>query len=974
MSRMRFTLPFIGGAALFAAALASPLGAHAGTPSPITVIAGGAAQSYSATLGPVEPDPAGPPAPVCGGDNAGCDQESVTLSAGSFTDPKYTLALAVTPTYTSAGSTGNCLDVTIEDSAGTALNASTCIAGGTTITATKLKAGTYTVEIDADATTLPSAPQPFTASVLASATDTSTGGGGGTSGGGSSSGPPRATFTHEVSVEAQRGVGEPNIAIGSGGQDMYSAGPWGFSTTVSMAWKSSDAGTRWTNLHGGCPANPLRADCSRGGGDAEFQVSDPASIGNPQRVQYEDLNGLDTISCSYSDNGADTFADVTSGNATAGTACNETSTSNQNASDTVAPGTDRPWVAVWPQADQPGGTSDKIFQIFDTGETPGGDAAIYSNDNGATWNLGCQSTGTSCLGGSTGDGVRPGPLVINPTLLQTVSGITYPTLYEFMGTNSNGTQVNISCDGGQTWSNIITSAGGVGTTTTDFVVGALDSAGNVYSAWSTQDGTSPWITYYAHSVGSAIPTGSNCSTAVPGGAIATPTSTDWSAPAAISGAGTTVSNATNINYAVMPWITAGDPGRVDIVYYGTTAASGLNPGTTSATWYLHMAQTTNGLATAPGFTDVLATEQPMHNNSICFSGIGCQLQVPTPGDRNLSDFFEVKADPEGRAVIVFTDDNNSATDPIANNGIGLVSSVQQATGPSLYAAVGNVPPLSSKFLGQSTDVRNASATGGCNTQAATVCAPAGDAQLAELGHNLNGVQVPAADLTKLQVIQKDPTTLEFLMTVNNMSTGPSCVTPGPQCAVVNTGAAGTFAQHTDALWLVTWRWNNDVYFAEATSDPTGQSTNFIAGRPLSVYNDSEPKALEYTAAGNPNATAVQGAFSTANNTVEIDVPMSAVGNPVGTQSELYGLTGWTGDGTTPITPGAASPTVPDSTFSGSIAFFDNIDETAPLDVVVGQPAANTPETPSVPLFVALAGAAGLSGVYLRRRRRRRAPA
>jgi hypothetical protein len=956
LANRRFALLTVVGL-LGALCAASQAVAASGT---VTVTAGGASQTYSATLGPVEPDPVGPPAPACGGDAAGCDQQPVVVDAGSYDPAAYVFLLRVALKFTPSDVNGqNCLDVTVESPSGSPLASQTCQTDGAVVTALGVVPGQqYTIEIDADnSAALPTSQQQFSATVSAVATPkpvTSP----------TTSTPPTdpVTFSHEITVDPQHADGEPDLAISSNGKDMYSAAPYGFSTTVSLMWKSSDGGVQWNNLHGStdtsCPdpvADALRPDCSRGGGDAEIQLSAPATPGGPQRVQFEDLNGLDTISCSYSDNGGDTFYDLGSGNV-AGQVCNENTSSNGS----DLPGSDRQWVAVWPARDQgAGATSDRLYMVFDTGETPpGGDAAMTSPDAGVTWATTCTTTtGSSCVGGSNAVGSRPGPLVINPTAVNTVAGVKYPTLYEFMGTGGNGTEVNISCDGGQTWSNIPTSSHLAGSTTNDFVAGAIDSAGELYTVFSVSNDPNPWRLWFAHSTDTAGSKVGNCSIPVQGAT--------WSKPLPLTGppsvadgvGGTPVPG---VNYAVMPWIAAGSPGRLDVVYYGTSAPVGLSPDNSPANWYLYMAQSLDGGST---WTNTQASETPMHKESICFSGIGCTAQTPPGGDRNLLDFFQVKPDPTGRAVIQFVDDNNSAAcAPTCTQGAGLISSVQQATGPSLYASYGDVPAFTNG-LSQSLDVRiPGDGTGNCDASpCAVVNDPVGDAIVAAPGHNLAGAEDKAADITKLQVFTDSaakPTELKFRFTVDDLSGGPAGAISG---------------EHTGANWLVTWRWNNDLWYAEATVDPAG-TVAYSAGRPLSVYNDGEPKGLEYTTLGNPEAVAVTGSVDTAANTIEIDVPLSSVGGVAGsadrTNHVLYGLTGWTGNAIAAL-PATACGTGQGISCDGPLAFFDNVDQTAPLDVLVSSsPSGSVPEAPLVPLLV-VAGAASAGLGYRRRRRGRR---
>jgi hypothetical protein len=204
------------------------------------------------------------------------------------------------------------------------------------------------------------------------------------------------------------------------------------------------------------------------------------------------------------------------------------------------------------------------------------------------------------------------------------------------------------------------------------------------------------------------------------------------------------------------------------------------------------------------------------------------------------------------------------------------------------------------------------------------------------------LEVGAADITDLQVLSKDASTLEFLFQVSNLSGGPSS-------AIVGTNHAG-------ATWMVTWHQNDDFWFAAANASATG--TSCLAGRPTPTFTSGGPKSLEYIPS--TEATAVSGCvFNNGANTIEIDVPLADIGNPAN-GSLLYGLTGFTGDLLT-------SANI--STVDGiPIAFFDNIDQTAPIDAKVGAgPGTPTPEVPAVPLLVGLGALAALGGYVYRRR-------
>ncbi len=770
------------------------------------------------------------------------------------------------------------------------------------------------------------------------------------------------TFTHEVTVDPQRLAGEPDLAIAADGKQMYTSDPWGFSTTVSFTWKTEDGGAQWDNLHWSCPANPLRPFCSRGGGDTEVQLgSGPGGTisptDQPQRLTEVDLNGLDTITCAWSADGGRTYS-ISGGIAptVSGQVCNIAPQGGPN-----APGSDRQWVAIWPKQDQPSGaTADKEYMVYDTGETPpGGDAALFSNDAGQTWNAACTTTsGNSCVGGAGAVGSRPGPLIINRAT---------GTLYEFMGLSANGAEVNVSCNAGVTWGHVKIDTGEFGSTTNDFVVGAIDTNGGLYATWAVDNGvgfptpagdpTKPWQVMYSHSTdsgGTTLGAGNNggCSSAVQGGA--------WSKPVAINGpAGlypteptVAPTNATNVNFAVMPWIAVGTPGRVDIAYYGSTNSLPSDPGTTKETWFLHMSQTLDGQDAVPTFYDTQASETPMHADSICFNGIGCS----GTGNRNLSDFFEIQPDPQGRAVIIYVDDNNTAQGPPGGFAGGpLTSSVQQASGTGLYANInGGLISGPTASLAQSGPGFSNEVTDPAND------APTPAHQQAVPTNPSPGPNNDAGDITDLKVTSKNASTLAFTFTVKDMHGNPtSAITNQP-------------VPHTGAMWLVTWHTHNlsshapdDFWFASASVDPAGNKA-YLAGKPVSVFGSGDPKAFEYASDPADN-TAVTGTFNTTNNTVEIDVPLSAIGNAAN-GDVLYGLAGYTqqlNDSS------AAAASLPSPTgLSGSVSIFDTSDQTAPIDAVIGQePGNNVPEFPVLPLGVGLAGFAASAALIWRRRRR-----
>ncbi len=102
--------------------------------------------------------------------------------------------------------------------------------------------------------------------------------------------------------------------------------------------------------------------------------------------------------------------------------------------------------------------------------------------------------------------------------------------------------------------------------------------------------------------------------------------------------------------AIFPWVAAYN-GTVDVVYYGTSAASKDD---TTAVWNVYLAQTVNGGTT---FRQSRVSNTPNHVGVICTEGTGC-----APGTRNLLDLFEVAINPQtGLAGVIYTDDTLTKT-------------------------------------------------------------------------------------------------------------------------------------------------------------------------------------------------------------------------------------------------------------------------------------------------------------------------
>ena len=105
----------------------------------------------------------------------------------------------------------------------------------------------------------------------------------------------------------------------------------------------------------------------------------------------------------------------------------------------------------------------------------------------------------------------------------------------------------------------------------------------------------------------------------------------WSMPLKVSTVTTTV----------MPWIAALN-GKVDVVYYGTPAASTNDP---TAVWNTYDSQFLGG-----SWSVGVVSNTPNRIGIVCLNGSGCR------SDRELLDLFEVAEDPaSGKAAVIYTD-------------------------------------------------------------------------------------------------------------------------------------------------------------------------------------------------------------------------------------------------------------------------------------------------------------------------------
>lgn len=173
----------------------------------------------------------------------------------------------------------------------------------------------------------------------------------------------------------------------------------------------------------------------------------------------------------------------------------------------------------------------------------------------------------------------------------------------------------------------------------NFPAVAVDKAGNVYATWSNDQNV-----YLAYS---------------------TDHGQHWSKPQKVN-------HGSAATAAIYPWLTAGAPGKVDLVFYGTPAGAnyqtcGQNGKYTcqNEPWSVFFSQNLNVLG---GGSWTQATATPVvHHGGVCQGGISCTSSGND--NRDLYDDFGVAASPvTGLASITYSDDQYADNTGTANAG------------------------------------------------------------------------------------------------------------------------------------------------------------------------------------------------------------------------------------------------------------------------------------------------------------------
>lgn len=291
------------------------------------------------------------------------------------------------------------------------------------------------------------------------------------------------------------------------------------------------------------------------------------------------------------------------GSATQSSSFNGGATWVVNPVSTDVPGDDRQWIAA-------SGEKELYLTYKQLGVLLANTPSIFvakSSDGGITFPQIVEAT-TPLLGVQPG---LQGNIAVDPR-----DGTVYNV---FVGAQENQLYLLRSTNGGQTFTSKLIYQAAPGT-----------SIGNVFPSLGIDRGGNLHV---------ALSDGHNVSMTSSADRGAT-----WTAPVRVN-------NGASTKTALSPWVQAGDDGKVNVVWWGTGAATALDAG---AQWQVFFAQTQNALAAVPTFAQSAATPV-MHSGPICVEGLACPS-----GSRNLAEYFAQGMYLDGSALIPYPDDKNNA--------------------------------------------------------------------------------------------------------------------------------------------------------------------------------------------------------------------------------------------------------------------------------------------------------------------------
>lgn len=685
----------------------------------------------------------------------------------------------------------------------------------------------------------------------------------------------------QPTISGIQGMGfEQNLRLDPTNPDrVYTSAPGSASSDTSWIWHSEDAGKTFKWVPAGVPTQGKVVPCP-GGGDTELAVD---SLGH---LYFADLYLVNFTTARSDDHGV-TFKGLP------GTSCNSTSIP-----DAVV---DRQWYAT--EGDPTNGGN-----IYLASNQVGRDQPICGSSNEGNNVLVVYRSplpnAASLAGIQFGPGFKVTEAFVDPCGEGIMGNVEVsPKTHHIFVIHDNAfldavaiarcSAVSILTDpSGLTCVDLPVASFPGSKTAGNFPNLAIDKNGNLYAVWEQAP-----IDAGGYVVGDTVLRYS----------YSTDDGSHWSPAITIPTPG--------LHNNVYAWPAAGDDGRVDIAWYGTTAVAndddpvcgrngqplpagstgtprGGPDAVTSGTWGVYMVQTLNGHATAPTFTaPVLASRHYVHKGSIqTIIGGLC-------GNRNLGDFLQMRLGSKGEAHIAYADSNSVAGTLLAthamyvrqNGGTGLSSTTPTVAGDAILVNAASDPAGDGRFDANGV---------------------AGATNLANLDILDSSMSKPAPSDCHPQ----GTACYRVKMTVNDLT---SVAPPG-----------GLPATDTDLVWLTQWL----VPAALTCTDTTLQSACQSGGKNFFVYAESDNGAEPLTCFSGETATAPTGVavgpmltypgavqiaasgcsvVKGAPGTITIDVPISQVSlqpNADPLDDNLYSVTA--------STMTLAQPTSPFPPFAG----------------------------------------------------------
>jgi hypothetical protein len=577
------------------------------------------------------------PTSDCNGGTSTADVEHITINApASYQNVSATFTFSIHWTPASPDETTSDEILTVVGPNGAEVGSSDTSNTTETVTANDIQSGVYRVEACGFVNSLP---QDYSGSLVVRTTTPNS----------EQSLPAAAAnglaFSAAVAADPQRSESEPLIETGPDGRT-YTCGPTGFSNAADYAQESTDGGDQFHLL--GTP--PRGQQGVGGGGDCAINLAKERNAQGNFQYAYAGLGALTGFTTTTSaDNGHTLINAGPNGNGITDTGVL----------------TDRQWNVF---------TDAHTVLLSYNQQQPRNIVVQKSTDGGLTYGP------ATVIGGANPD--FPGPMRALPARFD-VGG--HHVIF-FAWTKGSDVNLSVSKDNGASFTDCV-AAVAPGGPSTNFATADSDSAGNIYIAYAEKAQFHTYLVTLPHSrlAGCNQTIGTNPATAV--APKNDPQALGFSTPLQVDRGA--------IRTTVFPWVAAGGaPGRVAVSFYGTQTDGNPNLGTFKASWNVYVNESLNALSAGRTFSQVQVTTHPMHYDSICLNGLGCDLSVPN-GDRTLADFFAIKYNPAShRLQVVF---NNDAKIP--GEAAGHVASPYVATqigGPSLGGGTvsgGNRPVL-----------------------------------------------------------------------------------------------------------------------------------------------------------------------------------------------------------------------------------------------------------------------------------------